>query len=157
MTGRPPEGTARGQAKANGEDLDLTDLASLESLARSSEDHEAYRAAVVHERFRVGLVVNATPGTSASFRIEVLLRILAKDSQPKVADLERMNRVLDTLTKRGYSLDHHDSCWVLCEREIAADDVERECLAIVEIIRVQKDGKERGTGNRREDVESMEV
>ncbi len=156
MTGRPPEGTAQGEAEAKGEGLNLTDLDSLASLARSSEDHEAYRAVAAREHFRLGLVVNAAPGTSISFRIEVSLRILAKDSQPKVTDLERVNKVLDTLAKRGYSLDHHDSCWVLCEREIATDDVERECRAVVEIIRSQEHGETRGTGGRKEGYEQVE-
>jgi hypothetical protein len=157
MTGRPPEGTAQGEAEAKGECVDLTDLGPLASLARSSEDHEAYRAVASRENFRVGLVVNAAPGTPISFRMEVLLQILAKDSQPKVAHLERVNRVLDTLAKRGYALDHHDSCWVMCEREVAADDVERECRAVVEIILSQEGGEKRGPGGGRESVESMEV
>jgi len=157
VTGRPPERAAQGEAGASGEGLGLADLDSLASLALSSEDHEAYRAVASHEHFRVGLVVNAAPDASISFRIEVSLQILAKDSQPKVADLERMNKVLDGLAKRGYSLDHHDSCWVLCEREVDPNDVERECRAVVGIIRSQEDWRNRGPGDKRGSVGSTEV
>lgn len=157
MTDRRETDNAEDKEQVGDVVLDLPDLDSMISRARSSEDREAYRAVAARKHFRIGLVVSAAPDAPASFRIEVLLQILAKDSQPKVADLERMNQVLDTLARRGYSLDHHDSCWVLCEREVAADDVERECRAAVEIIRSQEDGKKRGTGNRTEGIESTEA
>lgn len=134
MTDRPPTDNTEDETKVKEGGLDLTNLDSLVSLARSSEDHEAYRVVAACPRFRVGLVVNASSDTSVSFRIEVLLQILAKDTQPRVADLERMNNILENLTKREYSLDHHESCWVSCEREVAVDDIERECLAVMAII-----------------------
>lgn len=135
-----------------GESLDLRDLDSLASLARSSEDHEAYRAVASREDFRIGLVASVAPDMSTSFRIEVLLQILAKDTQPKAADLGRMSKVLETLAERGYSLDHHDSCWVLCERHVVADDIEKECKAVVEIIQSEKAEKKRRTSDRRRGV-----
>jgi len=127
--------------RAKQESFDLSVLDSLASLARSSEDHEAYRVVAAREHFRVGLVVNAAPDTSISFRIEVMLQILAKDTQPKVADLERMNKILESLVKRGYSLDHHDSCWVSGEMEVAVDDIEEECLAVLAILEWMKNLK----------------
>ncbi len=138
MTDRPPTDNTEGETKAKEESLGLKDLDALVSLARSSEDHEAYRVVAERDHFRVGLVVNAAPDTSASFRVEVLLQILAKDTQPRVAGLERMNKILEGLTGRGYSLDHHDSCWVSCEREVAVGDIENECLAVIAI--VQREG-----------------
>ena len=134
MTDKPPTDNAEGETKRREEGLELPDLNSMVSLARSSEDHEAYRVVSAHEHFRVGFVVNSPPDTPTTFRIEVLLQILAKDTQPRIADLERMNDVLEGLTKRGYSLDHHDGCWVTCERELALDDIQEECLAVLAIL-----------------------
>ncbi|HEX7392924.1 MAG TPA: hypothetical protein VF374_08265 [Thermoplasmata archaeon] len=139
MTDRPRTDNTGDEAKEKEVSLDLTDLGSLVSLARSSEDHEAYRVVAGSRHFRVGLEVTAAPDTPISFRIEVLLQILAKDTQPRIADLERMNKILEDLTEREYSLDHHDSCWVSCEREVAVDDIERECAAIIAIIQ-RKEG-----------------
>ena len=141
MTNRPSIDYVEDKMRAKHESFDLSDLDSLASLARSSEDHEAYRVVAAREHFRVGLVVNAAPDTSISFRIEVMLQILANDTQPKVADLERMNKILENLVKRGYSLDHHDSCWVSCEMEVAVDDIEEECLAVMAILEWMKNLK----------------
>jgi hypothetical protein len=145
MTGRPTSDRVQGEAEAKVRNRHLLDLGSLASLACSSEDHEAYSVVAASENFRVGLVVSASSETSVSFRIEVLLQFLAKDTQPKVVDLEGMNKILDALVERGYSLNHHDSCWVSCEREVTADDIEAECLVVVEIIQSQNDEKKRRT------------
>ena len=141
MTHRPSIDYVEDKMRAKQESFDLSVLDSLASLARSSEDHEAYRVVAAREHFRVGLVVNAAPDTSTSFWIEVMLQILAKDTQPKVADLERMNKILENLVKRGYSLDHHDSCWVSGEMEVAVDDIEEECLAVMAILEWMKNLK----------------
>ena len=141
MTNRPSIDYVEDKMRAKQESFDLSVLDSLASLARSSEDHEAYRVVAAREHFRVGLVVNAAPDTSISFRIEVMLQILAKDTQPKVTDLERMNKILENLIKRGYSLDHHDSCWVSGEMEVAVDDIEEECLAVLAILEWMKNLK----------------
>jgi len=139
MTDESPTDGAKDGAGAKEGGFDPSDLDSLVSLARSSEDHEAYRVVAKREHFRVGLAASAAADASASFRIEILLQVLARDSKPKVADLERTNRILGDLTKRGYSLDHHDSCWVICEREVAVEDIEKECLAVIETIQ-RKEG-----------------
>ncbi len=138
MADRAPTDEAGDETKAKEESLDLADLGSLTSLARSSEDYEAYRVVAAREYFRVGLVVNAAPEAPVSFRIEVLLQILAKDTQPSIADLERMHNILESLTKRGYSLDHHDSCWVTCERALVVDDIDKECLAVIAIVQNER-------------------
>lgn len=138
MTNKTPADKIMYETKANEACLDFSDLDSLVSLARSSEDHEAYRMVVASEHFRVGLVVNAAADAPISYRIEVLLQILANDTQPRLADLERMSDVLEDLSKRGYSLSHHDSCWVLCEREATVDDVEKECMTVVMIVQSKK-------------------
>lgn len=152
MSGGPPEDQARDEAGVKRGNLNLTTLGSLASEALSSEDHESYRAVAARGHFRIGVAVSAAPGRPASFRIEVLLQILAKDTRPSIADLERMNKVLETLEMRGYSLDHHDNCWISCEREIGADDVERECVAVAEIIQSQKSGMRDQKDDRRGDV-----
>jgi len=138
MADKAPTDKAEDETKAKEESLDLAGLGSLISLARSSEDHEAYRVVAARDHFRVGLVVNAAPDAPISFRIEVLLQILAKDTQPSIADLERMHNILENLTKRGYSLDHHDSCWVTCERALVVDDIDNECLAVIAIVQSKK-------------------
>jgi hypothetical protein len=138
MTDEAPTDIPEDETKGKRECLGLADLGSLISLARSSEDHEAYRVVAASDHFRVGLVVNAAPDTPISFRIEVLLQILAKNAQPRIADLELMHNILENLTKRGYSLDHHDSCWVTCERALVADDIDNECLAVMAIVQNKK-------------------
>jgi hypothetical protein len=157
MTGRLPEDGVPDEAQPKDGCLGLADLDSLAALARSSEDHEAYRAVAMSERFRIGLVANACPNTPVVFRIEVLLQILAKDTRPEVADLGRVNEVLETIAKRGYSLDHHDSCWILCEREVDVDDIEEECRAVVEIIQSPKSEKSCMNGDMREGIRPKEV
>jgi len=138
MTDKAPTDKAEDETKAKEESLDLADLGSLISLARSSEDHETYRVVAARDHFRIGLVINAAPDTPISFRIEVLLQILAKDTRPSIADLERMNNILENLTKRGYSLDHHDSCWVTGERALVVDDIDNECLAVMAIVQSEE-------------------
>lgn len=138
MTDKAPTDKAEDETKAKEEDLDLADLGSLISLARSSEDHETYRVVAASDYFRVGLMVNAAPDNPISFRIEVLLQVLSKDTRPSIADLERMHNILENMTKRGYSLDHHDSCWVTCERALAVDDIDDECLAVIAIVHSEK-------------------
>ncbi len=134
MTDKAATDKAEDETEAKKEILNFADLGSLTSLARSSEDHEAYCVVAAREHFRVGLVVDAAPDTTVSFRIEVLLQILAKDTQPSMVELERMNKILENLTKRGYSMDHHDSGWVTCERALAADDIDNECMAVMAIV-----------------------
>lgn len=119
--------------------LDTTRLESLASTARSAEDHEAYHLVAKSDRFRIGLVAVAGQDAPATFRIEVLLQVLARNTRPRIDDLERMNAVLDTLSNRGYSLDHHDGCWVLCERAVAPEDIEGECEAVMAIARSKED------------------
>jgi len=138
MTDEAPTDKAENETKAKDGCLDFADLSSLISLARSSEDHETYRVVAAREHFRVGLVVNAAPDTPICFRIEVLLQILANDTRPSIADLEHTNNILENLTKRGYSLDHHDSCWVTCERALVVDDIDNECLAVMAIVQSEE-------------------
>jgi hypothetical protein len=135
MTDEGQTDNAGNEMRAGNGALSRLDLDALARLARSSEDREAYHAVISREHFRIGLVVEAAPDASISFRIEVLVQILAKGTQPKVADLERLNRILDDLARRGYSLDHHDGCWISCEREVTADCIENECRAILSIVR----------------------
>jgi len=138
MADKGQTGKAGNEIKTGNGGLSRLDFDALASLARSSEDREAYHAVVSCEHFRIGLVAGAAPDASISFRIEVLLQILAKGKQPKVADLERLNKILDILARRGYSLDHHDGCWVSCEREVTADCIENECRAILAIVQAKK-------------------
>lgn len=134
MTDRGQTGNAENETKSGNGSLGRLDFDALVSQARSSEDREAYHAVASRGHIRIGLVVRAAPDASISFRIEVALQILAKDTQPKVADLERFSKILDSLARRGYSLDHHDGCWVSCEREVTVDCVENECRAISAIV-----------------------
>jgi len=134
MVERSQTDAADNEAMVKEGDLVPPDLDSLISLARSSEDHEAYHVVVSRRHFRVGLVVDTSLDAPISFRVEVLLQVLAKDTQPKVADLARMNKILESLSNRGYSLGHHESCWVTCEREVAVDDIGKECLEAVTIV-----------------------
>lgn len=120
---------------------DISGLSSLASLARSSEDHEAYRAIAASEHFRIGLVASTVHDAPISFRIEVLVQVLAKDTRRLVADLERANQVLESLARRGYSLDHQGNCWVSCELDVMVGDIENECLAVMEIMRWKRDEK----------------
>ena len=138
MTGRGQTGNSDYEMKTRPGSLSQLDFDALASLARSSEDREAYHAVASREHFRIGLVVRAASDASISFRIEVLLQILAKDTQPKVVDLERLSKILDNLSRRGYSLHHHDGCWVSCEREVTADCVENECRTVLVIVRPKK-------------------
>jgi len=138
MANKAPTDEAEDGTKVREESCDLADLGSLISLACSSEDHEAYRVVAASDHFRVGLVVIAAPDAPISLRIEVLLQILAKDTRPSIADLERMNNILENLTKRGYSMDHHDGCWVTCERAVVVDDFDNECLAVITTIRSEE-------------------
>lgn len=143
MANESPTGNVEGETSERIVTLDLTDLDSLASLARSSEDHEVYRVISGGGHFRIGLVVKAAPHAAVSFRIEVLLQILARDTQPRIADLECMNRILQILNNRGYSLDHHDSCWVLCERAVTADDIEEELEVVIAIVQLKGGSKNR--------------
>jgi len=145
MTDRGPTDNAEDEMMAGYGTLGCSDLDSLASLARSSEDHEAYHAVESREHFRIGLVVRAAPDASISFQIEVLLQILAKDTRPKVADLERLNKILDSLVRKGYSLDHRDGCWVSCEREVTADCIKDECRAVLAIIQPKKGARKTKT------------
>jgi hypothetical protein len=125
----------RAPTEVKGEGPNLSGLDSLVSSARSSEDHEAYQAIATSEHFRIGLVASTAPDMLISFRIEALVQVLTKDTQHLVADLERTNKVLESLAGRGYSLGHHGSCWVSCELDVMIDDIEKECLAVMEIMR----------------------
>jgi hypothetical protein len=136
-----------GNPREGEETLGLTVLDTLTSQARSAEDHEAYHLVAKQEDFRIGLVAIAAPNAPAALRVEVLLQVLAKNARPRIADLGRMKSILDILSKRGYSLEHHDSCWVLCERTVAADEVEEECEDVMAIIRSERD-----VGTRCEEV-----
>lgn len=117
------------------EGTDLSRWDSLASLARSSEDHEAYRAIASSEHFRIGLVASTVPDAPISFRIEVLVRVLSKDSEQLAADLVRANQVFESLARRGYSLEHQGNCWVSCEVDVLVTDIEKECRAVMDIMR----------------------
>lgn len=73
--------------------------------------------------------------TEKARRIGVGDRPNGKGGTRGLADLDRMNGILGTLSNRGYSLDHHDGSWVLCELEMAADDIGGECAAVTRIVR----------------------
>ena len=128
-----------GDLREGGESFDLTGLEPLISQARLAEDHEAYHLVAKQRDFRIGLVVTAVPNAPVAFRVEVLLQVLAKNTQPRIADLGRMKSILDILSTRGYSLEHHDSCWILCERTVTAEDAEEECERVMAIIRSKRD------------------
>lgn len=157
MTDKTPTDKAVEEAKAKEECLDLADLGPLVSLARSSEDHEAYRVIAARDGFRIGLVVNAAPDAPTSFRIEVLLQILAKDTRPSITNLDHISSILENLTNRGYSLDHHESCWVTCERALVVDDIENECLAIMAIVQNERGSENMKKGQQKEDIRRSEV
>ncbi len=143
MTKKAQQISVKDVPKAEEEKLESIDVDSLTSQARLAEDHEAYYPLAKQEHFRIGIVVIAAPDVPVAFRIEVLLQILAKNSRPRIADLERMNNTLAILSRRGYSLEHHDNCWVLCERTMSADDIEEEWKGVMAIIQPKRDVKTR--------------
>lgn len=138
MTKKNQQRIAEDDSNLGKDDLDLTHLDSLSAQACSAEDFEAYYPVARQNHFRVGIVIIAAPNSPVAFRIEVLLQILAKNTRPRIADLERVNDVLGVLSSRGYSLEHNDNCWVLCERTVAADDIEEECKGVMAIIQSKR-------------------
>lgn len=121
----------------------LTYVNSLTSQARLAEDYEAYYPVMKQDHFRIGIVMVAAPDAPVACRIEVLLQVLAKNARFIIADLERTNSILGFLSSRGYSLEHQDNCWILCERTVATDDIEEECKGMIALIQSTRNVKTR--------------
>ena len=86
------------------------DFGCFPTQARLAEDYERYYLVARQEHFRIGIVIIAAPDSPVTFRMEVLLQVLAKNTRPQIAYLECVNDVLGILSSRGYSLEHHDNC-----------------------------------------------
>ena len=112
---------------------------ALISQARSSEDGEAYLLIARRGHYWIGLVVTAAPSRPPAFRIEVLLRLIGQDALLGIADLERTKATVDKLADAGYTMGHLDNGWLIFVRDLIDDDLDRECLAISEVMRLMQD------------------
>lgn len=106
------------------------DAAEMESAARTSEGRECYREISSGEDHRVGIVAAALPSSCVLFSLEVSLRLCRTEGGLRPGSLEQTASLSLWLERRGYSLNHLDDGWIVCEKALLKEEIgsELECL-----------------------------
>jgi hypothetical protein len=112
----------------------LVDLAPLVKEAAGSEYHEAFMKLESANDHRIGLTVLITVDGEVEYTMEILLCVLRSNADVDVSLLERAEVLGERLGKRGYTLFHQDDGWMLCEKNIHAEEVDDECRFVKELL-----------------------
>src|SRR5512136_226151 len=102
------------------------DAADMESAARTSEGRECYREISFGEDHRVGIVAAAFPSSCVLFSLEVCLRLCHTEGEVRPGSLEETASLSRWLERRGYSLNHLDDGWIVCEKALRKEEIASE-------------------------------
>ncbi len=98
----------------------------LEAQARASECGEVYHELTRGEDYRVGVVATAYPSSCVVLSLEVSLRLCRPDGEVHPAFLERAAKLSRVLQRRGYSVNHLDDGWIVCEKPLFKEEIAAE-------------------------------
>lgn len=117
------------------------DAAEMESAARTSEGRECYREVSSGEDHRVGIVAAAFPSSCVLFSLEVSLRLCRTEGEVRPGSLEQTASLSRWLERRGYSLNHLDDGWIVCEKALLKEEIASELECLLRTIRLGGGGR----------------
>ncbi len=124
------------------------DVAEMESAARTSEGRESYREISSGEDHRVGIVAAAFPSSCVLFSLEVSLRLFRAEGEVRPGFLEQTASLSRWLERRGYSLNHLDDGWIVCEKALLKEEIASELKRLLRAV-CPRGGRERSLETER--------
>lgn len=107
----------------------------METAARESEGRECYREISAGEDHREGIVATAFPSSCVLFSLEVSLRLCRTEGEVRPVLLEQAAILSRRLERRGYSMNHLDDGWIVCEKPLLKEEIASEVDFLVRAIR----------------------
>ena len=113
----------------------VLDIQSLQALACSSEDGEAFQILSRNSCYRIGAGVRIDQHDTYSYFIEVALVFGRRFSKINVQSLGKLVNFIGALEERGFTTSIQDTGLFVCECIVKFDEMESKCLEILEVVK----------------------